>query len=467
MRLHASIHAPGPQLLGPLLSVEEQAILEDEHNETAANVDNAAGDLDRVADTNAVQTDVADVVESTETITSVEQDLINSVNDMAVAGTDAEPEVSVAAPDPETGAIATESIVDKAVAGLKKLWAAIEAGLKNLLAGMKHWITSFFSKLDGQTRRVTALRAAVAPFKKSDVEIDTSVEILDVLGYAGTSNYAFARWGGTFEKSINNLNELPKFIFKHQDVMKGLGKGLEALFSAAYKGGESDNNEAINGLVSRVYDVMGDYLKQFGEPHDTSAKDGGYIEFAIGSTSVVAKNPLAADSPDASAQIANMSRLRFDVRKAGMDIETQITVTTPLKGKISELANSIDAKLAALEQLGRSMMHLRDSSIKEMEKLVTSVESSCSQMVDRAEKSDAGNGALAKRFTQLMPAYANWATNPASKLCQEAARHMNFWATLNEKAFNTFQQHGGKQKRESAEDPNKGAAPANAPKVAA
>jgi hypothetical protein len=483
MRNFRSFQAPATTE-SPTLTVEEQAILEDEHNEATANLDEAQTGIERVTDVNTVSGDVDQVISTMPQVTEVEQDLINSVNDMVVAGTDAESDVLTETPSPETGVIAIESIVEKGVEALKKLWKAIVLAVKNLIVGVKHWFTTYFSKLDGQVKRAGELRKRLHALLNADGEVDDQVAIADILGYSGGSHFgALLAFLKVFEKSVVGMQQLPQFIFSHHDNMKKIGEQLVTLFDSVYQGsneahGLGGDNDRTGKAGLALFKAMQDYLKQFGDVYDdrnNKTKGLSIVRKSIGNTDILVRNPVLPKAAAGNNTFSNvdahndwdaikrLSEVRFDVKKAGSEFDTVMEIKLPVKGKVSEVAKEIDDALAKYETVGKAFIHLRDGAMKDMTQLIEKVEAACDKMVERASTKLMDNDGSARRFTALMPAYTNWATQPGTKLCQEVARHLNFWATLYEKATNVLEGHGSKADNPEAA----GKAPAGAPKLAA
>jgi hypothetical protein len=147
-----SYKAPEPQApvvpAQPQLSLEEQAILQDEQNEVVAKLDEQNDDIDRLVDTDASIQDTVLIVDQTPELGVVEQALVGAVADAAVAGTDAEPEQVISA-TPE--GLASESFVSETLERLKKIWEKIKEYLINA------W-KSLVEYLAGEKRQIEAVQ---------------------------------------------------------------------------------------------------------------------------------------------------------------------------------------------------------------------------------------------------------------------------------------------------------------------
>lgn len=141
------------------LSLEEEAIIADEVNQQINDIADTAADNERLGDIIVTMGDVETVVSNTPEIKSIEQTLIGAVADMAVAGTDADPEKLIDDMLPPDEAMSTESLADNIKETLSKLWTTI----KNMMEKMWSQIGNFFGHigqfLTGTKRRVDQLES--------------------------------------------------------------------------------------------------------------------------------------------------------------------------------------------------------------------------------------------------------------------------------------------------------------------
>jgi len=121
------------------LSAEEQAILQDEQNQTLQEVQNDGEEIDRLVDTNTGLDDTVLIVSETPEFGVVDRGLVDLVADTAAAGTDADPEQIVATTE---DGLATESFVTNAMERLKKLWEKIREHLNNTWKSLVNYLSS-------------------------------------------------------------------------------------------------------------------------------------------------------------------------------------------------------------------------------------------------------------------------------------------------------------------------------------
>lgn len=147
------------------LSVEEEAVLVDEQNEIVANIaqQNDLGDrlVDTVEGVASAETALTGVGE----VTDVEKELVATVGEMAVAGTDGDPDDIISV---SSNGLSAEGFADKAIEGLKKLWEKI----KKMMVDIWNRIVEFFK---GQNKQ---LENAVNAQKSIDEFIEENKPIL-------------------------------------------------------------------------------------------------------------------------------------------------------------------------------------------------------------------------------------------------------------------------------------------------
>jgi hypothetical protein len=144
-----SYKAPDSQetiIARPELSLEEQAIEIDEVAQQDAELEQASNDIDQLGDIIVTMGDVQTVVSNTPEIGTIEQALVSSVADAAVAGTDAAPEELVSGMLPTEG-VSAESLAADIKDRVAKIWASIKAFFAKMWQSVKNFFTS--SKAQG------------------------------------------------------------------------------------------------------------------------------------------------------------------------------------------------------------------------------------------------------------------------------------------------------------------------------
>lgn len=122
------------------LSVEEIAILGDEQNQSMIEISAIDSDIDRAMSTDAVLEDVKTVVSGIPEIGATEIDLSAAVADMAVAGTDANPEELIGN---TSEGVSVESIAETIKNTAARIWEAIKQAIDKVWQA----ITKFFANI--------------------------------------------------------------------------------------------------------------------------------------------------------------------------------------------------------------------------------------------------------------------------------------------------------------------------------
>jgi hypothetical protein len=122
------------------LSVEEEAIAADEQNQIVADLAEVTQETGRVSDMEATMADARTAVMSTAEVTPVEVQLVAAVADMAVAGTDANPDDVIVIPGE---GVTTEGIISAVSSRLASFWKTI----RELISKAMDYIVSFFKKV--------------------------------------------------------------------------------------------------------------------------------------------------------------------------------------------------------------------------------------------------------------------------------------------------------------------------------
>lgn len=438
MRLHASTR---PMAL-PMLSVEEQAIADDEHSEATISLDKATDDVDRLADTAAVTTDVGVVLDNVpDANADIEKQLIATVAEMAVAGTDGEAEDISMATSGEPDGLSNESFVDT----LMRLWQALVRGVKNMWVNLKHWVTTYFSTVDRAKAKAQALLERAKALKVGG-HIETAVHMPDTFGYGNKgSEVEIANNVGknlkVFQDSVPSIAKL------QQDTAKHIGGILNNMF-AKYDGSTEAIPELSKGIGLLIRD-MNEYAKalnlarlhKVGNVQHAAKSDVYNFPFLnIGANTLIMAKHLTVDmrqADDASVDenITSLAKIRFTA-SIDTDVVSNNDIRYALKGDVHGVGEKVsNALIKPVLTMAEILIHIRSSSMVEMEKIVQRVDQTCEAMLKRVGAKDHDAVTRAKRLMQLSPAFSNWATQPTTKLMSIAARHMAFWLSLAEKSI--------------------------------
>jgi hypothetical protein len=414
----------------PTLSVEEAAILADEHSEAERAMDTTASEVERITEIAEVATDVQLVVSDVPQIGQVEQDLVAAAADMAVAGTDANAEEVLSLTD-ATGAVSAEGIVS----ALKSIWDAIVTAIKNMWVGIRHWFTTYFSTLDKNKKHAEALIKKLDGMKGFIAPEGASVDIMDTFSYGRRANGKFSSMFGTVDEQANQMRGVVvKALAAQASTIGSIGESIVHGFNE-YTG--ADNTVAISKAVGQIATNMESYIKAIGAVY-LNEKKGVTKSVNVGAMEIQVSGfntAMARSENSVETQVALLNKVRFSV-----DQETNMTgnghgVELSLAGLTPELVKqSAIGYMKFIDQL----IAMRDTELKALEAKSDAVQKACEAMLGRIKPDDKVGQTLAKKLMPLATAYAHWATQPAVKLLSVSARHLNHWLSLTEKASNAF-----------------------------
>jgi hypothetical protein len=425
MKRHLQAQPPAPLPI-PTLSLEEAAILADEENEASIVADAAAADTDRIAEVADIANDTMLVVDETPEIGQVEQELVNAVGEMAVAGTDDNPEDVISMPVADGQDISVEGIVS----ALKSIWDAIITAIKNMWVGLKHWLTTYFSSLEQNKKHAEDLikrLSAMKGYLANDGAALTS-HIVDIFNYSGNT------WLDFFNVAGKNDEDFRTYVLeaaKNQHALMGqIGIGMEQAFQGYDGVNVADTEDVVNTLGK----TMNTYMQRLKlEPE----KGDKWTSKKIANMTVTAKNYSAnwsVSGTNLETKIAMLSKVRFEV--------DQVTEFGSTKGRVMKNDTTPEMLLPMVQKrldFINELLKFKGDQFKSLETTMDKVQKACDEMLGRIKDDNKEATAFAKRLMGLCSAYANWATQPTAKLFSVAARHNKFFLSFYEMATNNFQ----------------------------
>ena len=188
------------------LSLEEEQVLMDEAATDAAEVDKDLGESERVIEVSDALEDLAVIADGIEEATPAEAALIETAGDMAVAGTDVQPEEVVPAMESYIGRrIATEGIRETA----RAIWESIQRWVKSIWEKIEKFFYKLFGVIPGMRKRIAALE------KRVDEAVGKKVEEKKVTISSGVASlcidYKPVKNEGEFLKGVTSLQKVLDF----------------------------------------------------------------------------------------------------------------------------------------------------------------------------------------------------------------------------------------------------------------
>lgn len=395
-----------------LLSLEEEAIIVSEATDEAQTAQQEIAQAERIIEVSDALEDLAIVADEIETATPRELDLIASAGQMAVAGTDVEPEDVVPALESYLGKkVAVENFREKAA----QIWEKTMAFLKQI---WERIVRAFGVHV--RLPRLATTIASIEGVAKSAGKLKEGAQ--GEFEYSASASFYFAGSAvtnaGDLRKALTNVEEAVKFVF--DEYPKDLAKRGAELGKLI-----GEFTPETSGKV--VADVRAFLLK---ESHKvpgggSGRKQGDFLisEGAplLGGDKLVSKE---ATSDESDSILGSLDRLRTSgiflqnegARSAGM---SKFKVMSPAEVEaVAKTAHDIIKLLSDFDAHG----------LKELKKGADDIAAGAKKANEnlnkaKAENADAGAGQVVAEFRAALNfgvAYARWSQNPSLPLFNRA-----------------------------------------------
>lgn len=425
-------HFEEPKMVTPMLSVEEEAVLQDEQSEAEIATASAGDDVDRVADVATATADTKEAVSQVEETTDVESALVASVADMAVAGTDADPDDVMSMDKADDTAMATESIAET----LKKIWDAIVKTVKNFIVSAKHFFTTMFSSLEQNKKHAEKLIEKLSGMNGYVPMADAKVEMSDLFRLGSKTRDSMKTYLQSAEEKADTVT---KYVFTaltatNQHIGK-IADHCKAMFNDY-----PAKIDAVHAEIDRTAMEFKAMSKALGVPlTDDGGKSAdqnrerisGFFKIEF----VNAANFGDKDTP-LETRVAFLSRARIEgshftyVKIAGSAsvVELDVKDITP-----DQLSAKVKTCLDNVEKL----LGMQNGMMKDLESKIDELRAACDQMLGRVGENQ-DNKKVADRMMTVVPAYGKWSTHISINAVGAMARMNKFWLSLFEKASNCY-----------------------------
>jgi len=223
MRKHFAMEAE-QIVVRPVLALEEEEVIIDEAQTDGAEVATDLAEAERIVEVSDALEDLAVIADGIEEATPTEVALIENAGQMAVAGSDVEPEEvvpqmtePVMAEDGTT--VVQESFIGRKISteGIREVARTIWENVKKFLKSIWEKITRFFHNIVAGVPRLQAsiksLKASVEAAKEAGKKAEGKIEVSS--GVAALSiNGAAVTTGATLKKGLQELVMASKYVFE-------------------------------------------------------------------------------------------------------------------------------------------------------------------------------------------------------------------------------------------------------------
>jgi len=324
------------------LSVEEEAILADETGLHSAELDGILEDSNRLGDIVVSLGDAQATVSNTPEIGTMDQELVAAVADMAVAGTDSDPEGLVSDIMPPAEGLSAEGIGSAIKEKLVKMWEAVKYAIEGMWAVMKEMLEkliNFFSSTQG---KIDALKVALRDSKTTQ-----SARLGDDAVYQGKPNLLLIN-----NKPCDVAKELERVLHMSTAVLAQVKKEGSTVFTRAFdianefkSGGAKsamDDLKFITEALANIEKSAG--IKQNESSLSDGKSDGNYLG-SLRFTGTLDKVHLNEFTPNRTFHEALQysSQIKLDVSLADRGLHPKEGITkVPLTGDIGGIKSIVE-----------------------------------------------------------------------------------------------------------------------------
>lgn len=417
------------------ISLEEEALMTSEAEGDAAEVATDLAEAERLIEVSDALEDLAVVADDIEEATPTELQLIETVGQAAVAGSDVAPEEIVPAMESfKGGRIATESIRDRA----RSIWEQIQRYLKQIWEKIESFFYKLFGTVPSLRKRVAALRDKVDAKQGMKSEAKPMKMVgATYLSIAGTP----VKNEGGLNKGLSDLEDAAKYVFgAYSDGVATRGEVIaDALNKFDIKEAEKATTELRDKLVAQKPPKM---------PGTASANQSRFPGFTtyigpalLGNHSLAAKQ---FNEGDSSSVLGALDKFR----RAGVEL-------IPTNEKAVAAAANAEFSVMSLSAMNTALGHLdkildlveefrRGKRTKDINKSRESIKSASSKATKAMESAKTGDEearstvAYYRAMINFNAAYARWVQQPAIPFSSSALSTVRATLNLIDKNLSTY-----------------------------
>lgn len=385
-----------------MLSLEEEMLIVDEAAQDEAQVERDLSESERVIEVSDALEDVAVVADGIEAATPGEVALIDTASQMAVAGTDIEPEQVVPAMESYMGKrISTEGIRETA----RTIWENIQA----FLTKVWNQIVAYFrvsAVVPMVEKRIASLEKKVkelGKLKEGAGNIKLKSGFLAVKGKVVTSVADLGKAFTTIEKTA-------EFVFgTNADEVAKRGEELAGVIG---KFTAENHAEVMKELLEKF-----EGFKKMTIEGSKAGKDGDYnLDIGpelLGGGQIIQRNyePAAGSSPLGSLERFRKSGIMLSGGSEPSPAEQEFPVLT-----ISEMEAMLDDAKKLLKTLKDFHAGARLNKLKKASDSLKAASKKASGEISKIKQDDKGQAAVVNDYRaalNLNVAYTRWVQSPA------------------------------------------------------
>lgn len=432
-----------------VLSLEEEQIVMSEAVDLSNEITQELNESERNIEISDALEDLAVIADQIEQASPVEIALIETVGDVAVAGTDIEAERVV--PSMESyrgGRIATE--------GLYKTATTVWENIQKYIATVWEKINKFFYNIFGVIPRIRkSLDEILEKAKEADLNKSPAGTVIELstpsIAKHLTINGKLPTKDNDVTHQLARMVNFAEYIYGANLIsLSKLGNGIAAQMEKVDMTGTLLKfSSSIEEAGKEVVRLSVEYFRDHGFPKgesSTKSESGGFTIHTmvpmLGGARLVAKNFNQA-SGDAGTLANQLERIRhsgviFDNSSVSAPPKGSYQLPILSKKAIQEMVKEINKLLDTLEE------YKRGAASKQVEATRKKLESASSRGLSAAKNVDDSNGgddvmATMKGVLNFNVAYARWASNPAVDFSKYAINTINGVIAYMNKSIQAYQ----------------------------
>lgn len=436
--MNAALESERVNLGDANISMEEEQLMLDEASQDLAATDADLGEAERIIEVSDALEDLAVIADGIEEASPAEVALIETAGNMAVAGTEVEPEEIVPAMESYRGKrIATEGIKETA----SQLWKSIQEFLKKIWAKITNFFYKLFGTIPALRRRLADLRKRVEEKSGQQIE-DKKVKLSGGLVYL-TSDGKTASDEAALKKNLDQLTQAVTYVFgAHTDAVASTGEKLADGIA------EFDPSKAEESAKKFGSDVLKASEKGGKVPGSTTTLAAGRFPgfkatqgpALLGNVSLVAKH--YTDSNDASilGRLDRMRRSGLELHATSektKEVPSEVEITTLSTSGSEALIGDLEKLLDVLEDFQRGK---RSKDIKRSQQKIEQASAKATKAMEQAKESEENKGSVPyyKALVNFNAAYTRWAQAPAMPLSTLAMSVVRAYMNVISKSMSAY-----------------------------
>lgn len=443
MRNHLKAALEGHQDNSPnynVYSPEEEQQLLTEATQDSAQVDADLGEIARMNDMSEAVEDLAVIADGIEEPTATETQLLDSVGQMAVTGTDVAPEEVVPSMEQYVGRrISTEGLRETA----RNIWNQIQRVLKKVWETIESFFYKVFGTIPGLRRSLKKLKDDIdgnssRALDSKKISISVGVQALSV-------NYSTPKSEGDLKGAMKDMTEQVEVIYgKHADAIEGMGEAIAEGLSDFDAETPQKSLGSFVGKLSKYTDKI-DLPGMSGASGRWPGFDAKMTKPLPGNISIVSRVPKDIDARSSDVNIQKLEALRkvtvevVQTSEKAKDVPNSFEMPPLSNNAMLNLLDDAEKLLDTLEKYQRGKRYA------DMKKVRTKLEAASKKATTSIEKLDSSEDKATKdavpfyrAMVNFNTAYAKWAKDPAMPMVTHTLSFVRGIMTVCQKSLSAY-----------------------------